>query len=191
MKCNLETADVLLSAALSAARLPADIRAGALESIAAPVYLTDASGRLTHYNAACISFAGRVPTPGEDRWCVTWRLYTTAGHPLPHEECPMAVAVRERREVRGMEALAERPDGSRVRFRPFPTPLYTEDGDFAGAVNVMIDVTDRRRAEDLRYQAARCRRLLTCTSDSQAIEALRALAAEYDAEAERLVATLN
>jgi hypothetical protein len=35
----------------------------------------------------------------------------------------MAVAVRERRAVRGVQAVAERPDGTHVDFRPHPTPL--------------------------------------------------------------------
>jgi K+-sensing histidine kinase KdpD len=67
---------------------------------------------------------------------------------MRHDECPMAIALREHREVRGYEAVAERPDGSRVTFMPFPTPLDDESGAPVGAVNVLIDTTDRSRAED-------------------------------------------
>jgi K+-sensing histidine kinase KdpD len=67
---------------------------------------------------------------------------------MRHDECPMAIALRENRPVRGYEALAERPDGSRVSFVPYPTPLRDDNGDLIGAVNVLIDVTDRRKAED-------------------------------------------
>jgi PAS domain S-box-containing protein len=160
--------------------------AAALDALPAAIYLTDAQGHVTHYNRACIALAGRTPEPGRDRWCVSWKLFSTDGNYLPHEACPMAVAIKERREVRGVEAWAERPDGSRVRFVPFPTPIYHDDGSLAGAVNMLIDVTDRRRAEDLREQAARCRRLSNSVLDRQTLDALGSMACEYEEEAGRL-----
>ena len=49
------------------------------------------------------------------------------------------------RSIRGVEAVAERPDGTRINFIPYPTPLFDEDGNLAGAVNLLLDVTSRRR----------------------------------------------
>jgi two-component system sensor histidine kinase KdpD len=67
----------------------------------------------------------------------------------------MAVALHENRPVRGEEAIVERPDGSRAWFAPYPTPLRDELGRLVGAVNVLIDVTERRQAEqELRRTAA-------------------------------------
>ena len=40
-------------------------------------------------------------------------------------------------------AIAERPDGSRIAFRPYPTPLFDADGNLIGAVNMLIDVSER------------------------------------------------
>ena len=60
----------------------------------------------------------------------------------------MAIALLEGRELRGVEAIAERPDGSRVAFTPYPTVLRDPDGTVVGAVNVLVDVTDRARVED-------------------------------------------
>jgi PAS domain S-box-containing protein len=60
----------------------------------------------------------------------------------------MALAIKENRTIRGMEAYAERRDGSRVRFMPFPTPLRDENGKLIGALNMLVDVTDRRRTEE-------------------------------------------
>jgi two-component sensor histidine kinase len=91
--------------------------------------------------------AGRRPTLGEDSWCVTWKLYTTDGTPLPHDECPMAVALKENRAIRGAEAVAERPDGARVPFIPYPTPLRDESGNLVGAVNMLVDISERKQAE--------------------------------------------
>jgi hypothetical protein len=38
----------------------------------------------------------------------------------------MALALKEERLIRGMEAVAERPDGTLVHFVPYPTPLYDD-----------------------------------------------------------------
>ena len=54
-----------------------------------------------------------------------------------------------------LEALpAERPDGSRVPFIPFPTPLYDASGTLIGAVSMLVDITDRRRAEQYAQRLA-------------------------------------
>jgi two-component sensor histidine kinase len=78
---------------------------------------------------------------------VTWRLFTPDGEPLPRERCPMAMALKENRPVRGVEALAERPDGTRRPFLPFPTPLRDLSGRLVGAVNMLVDIGERKDAE--------------------------------------------
>ena len=118
-----------------------------LEGLPAAVYTTDANGRITFFNKACIDMAGRTPQLG-DEWCVTWRLYTPDGAPLPHDQCPMAVALKEDRAVRGVEAIAERPDGTFVPFIPYPTPLHDADGTLIGAINMLVDITERKQAEN-------------------------------------------
>ncbi|WP_262269108.1 hypothetical protein [Microvirga yunnanensis] len=37
-------------------------------------------------------------------------------------------------------AEAERPEGTRVHFMPFPTPLHDAEDQLVGAVNVLIDL---------------------------------------------------
>ncbi|WP_075293277.1 PAS domain-containing sensor histidine kinase [Pararhizobium arenae] len=118
-----------------------------LEALPAAVYTTDATGRITFFNAAAVEMSGRTPEVG-DMWCVTWRLYNTDGTPLPHDQCPMAVALKENRAVRGAEAIAERPDGTRIPFIPFPTPLYDAEGKLIGAINMLVDITERKQAEN-------------------------------------------
>ncbi|HEY5755296.1 MAG TPA: PAS domain S-box protein, partial [Steroidobacter sp.] len=117
-----------------------------LEALPAAVYTTDAEGRITFYNKAAVEMAGRTPLAGE-QWCVTWRLYTSDGVPLAHDQCPMAIALKEDRPVRGAEAIAERPDGTFVPFIPYPTPLHDANGKLIGAINMLVDITDRKQAE--------------------------------------------
>lgn len=118
-----------------------------LEALPAAVYTTDAAGHITFYNRAAVEMAGRTPEAG-DMWCVTWRLFQTDGTPLPHDECPMAIALKENRPVRGAEAVAERPDGTRVPFIPYPTPLHDAEGNLIGAINMLVDITHRKEAEN-------------------------------------------
>jgi PAS domain S-box-containing protein len=118
-----------------------------LEALGVAVYTTDRDGHLTFYNDAAAEFWGRAPELGE-LWCGSYKLYHTDGEPMAHDECPMAIALREGRELRGVEAVAERPDGSRVAFTPYPTVLRDPDGEIVGAVNVLVDITDRATAED-------------------------------------------
>jgi hypothetical protein len=98
----------------------------------------------------------------------------------------MAEALRARAPVRDVEAVAERPDGSRVRFAPFPTPLFDSAGNLAGAVNLLLDVTRQRTPGYLLEQAARCRRLAGEIGDREAIEALALIAARYEQQARKL-----
>jgi PAS domain S-box-containing protein len=111
------------------------------------IYTTDAQGRLTYFNPACIQFSGRTPELGSDHWCVTWKLYGPDGKPLPHDQCPMAVSLRERRAVRGVEAIAERPDGSRIWFEPYPIPLFDAAGNLTGGINMLVDITERKKVQ--------------------------------------------
>jgi hypothetical protein len=39
----------------------------------------------------------------------------------------MAVALKKKRAGRGLEAVAERPDGTLIHFIPYPTPLGTNE----------------------------------------------------------------
>src|SRR5918996_1869985 len=90
----------------------------------------------------------RLRELGTDSWCISWKLYWPDGTPLPHDQCPMAMTLKEDRPIRGYEAVAERPDGTRVHFVPYPTPLHDDTGKLIGAVNMLVDVTERKRAED-------------------------------------------
>ncbi len=117
-----------------------------LDALPVAIYTTDAHGRISYYNKAAGDLWGRNPPLGS-LWCGSWRLFWPDGRPMDHDQCPMATALREGRPVRGLEAVAERPDGERVPFIPYPTPLHNEAGDLIGAVNMMIDITGRKRRE--------------------------------------------
>lgn len=181
-----ETAEHLVGAAASAVTETPESFFEILDRMPAAIYVTDRDGTITYFNRACVELAGRSPTVGSDKWCVTWKLYTLQGEPLPHDQCPMAVAIRDERPVRDVEAIAERPDGSRINFIPYPTPLFDADGKLVGAVNLLLDVTRERNPIFLRDQAERCRRLSKASTDSGVADTLSLMAAKYDEHALKL-----
>jgi PAS domain S-box-containing protein len=137
-----------------------------LEALPAAVYTTDKDGYITYFNPAAEAFAGRTPVLGAEQWCVTFRLRDNKGAPLPHEQCPMAIALKEQRPVRGVQAFAERPDGSVVPFQPYPTPLFDDNGELTGAVNMLVDISDQKAREKqiefvMRELSHRSKNLLT------------------------------
>lgn len=141
---NARAAQCLISVAVDGIMRDAEGFHELLDELDEPIYSTDSEGTLTYFNPACIPLAGRIPRVGVDKWCVTWKIYTTEGKHLPHDACPMAAALSQRRAVRDVEAVAERPDGTRINFMPFPTPVFHDDGQFAGAVNLLLDMTSRQ-----------------------------------------------
>lgn len=117
------------------------------EALPAAVYTTDAQGRLTYFNPAAVKLSGRVPELGTDAWCIPWKLFLPDGTPLPHDRCPMAMALKGIDVPRGIECIGERPDGSRFWFTSSPAVLRDDEGRVTGGINLLTDITDRKNAE--------------------------------------------
>jgi PAS domain S-box-containing protein len=154
-----------------------------LEALPVAVYTTDAEGRITFYNQAAADLWGHHPELGSSQWCGSWRLYWPDGRPLPHGECPMAVALKEGRQVRGLEAIAERPDGTRVRFLPYPTPLRDASGRLVGAINLLMDITERHEAS---MESARLASIVASSDDAIISKTLDGRITSWNASATRI-----
>ena len=67
----------------------------------------------------------------------------------------MALAIRDRREYMGREIVIERPDRSRITALAYATPLLDAQGEVVGAVNILVNISDRKRMEQLLSEANR------------------------------------
>lgn len=125
-----------------------------LDCLPIAVYTTDAAGYITFYNQAAARLWGRRPELHSGRWCGSWHLYAPDGTSMAHDECPMAVALKQKRAVVGQEAMAERPDGTRVPFVAYPSLLRDTAGNVTGAINMLVETTESKLAEHLQQRLA-------------------------------------
>ncbi|HXG66166.1 MAG TPA: PAS domain S-box protein, partial [Blastocatellia bacterium] len=134
-----------------------------LEKLPAAAYICDADGLITYFNERAAELWGREPKLNDaaDRFCGSFKLFTLDGAPIPHEQCWMALALRDGRAYNGHEIVIERADGSRWIALAYANPFLDERGKVSGAVNVLVDITERKRAEEaLRLSEAQNRAII-------------------------------
>jgi PAS domain S-box-containing protein len=117
-----------------------------LKSLSEAVYATDAKGRITFFNRAAGEMWGASPELGTSEFGI-WRLLRPDGAPLTEAESPIALALKHGEAVRGLEALGERADGSRIAFFAFCAPIMDRDGAIVGAANLLVDCAGRVTAD--------------------------------------------
>ena len=147
-----------------------------VQRLPAAIYTTDIEGFVTMFNKAAVQLWGREPELLKDKWCGSWKIYRKDGQELPLDECPMAIALRERKPIYGHDIVIERPDGSRRHIMPHPQPIFDQAGNLSGAVNMLVDITDLKLSEKaLRELAATLeKKIIERTTDlGQKIEELR------------------
>jgi PAS domain S-box-containing protein len=121
-----------------------------LRLMPAGLYMVEAAtGTITYFNEQAARIWGRAPrlNDSDDRFCGSYKIFMPDGSFVPHDQTPMAIAIREGRSFRNTEAIVERPDGTRITALVNIDPLRDARGRILGAVNVFYDISDRRRAE--------------------------------------------
>jgi PAS domain S-box-containing protein len=120
-----------------------------LEKLPAGAYTCDPDGLITYFNPQAVEVWGRAPKLNDpvDRFCGSFKLFATDGSPIAHDQCWMALALKKNQEYNGREIVIERPDGRRLTVLAYANPIHDEAGKLLGAVNVLVDITERKQAE--------------------------------------------
>jgi two-component sensor histidine kinase len=129
-----------------------------LETLPAGAYTCDADGLITSFNAQAVELWGRAPALNDpvDRFCGSFKLFSTDGSPIAHDQCWMALALTRHEAYNGQAIVIERPDGQRLTALAHANPIHNASGTLLGAVNVLVDISDRQRTEQaLREHEAR------------------------------------
>jgi PAS domain S-box-containing protein len=111
------------------------------------VYTTDGEGRIQLFNPAAVELWGRTPETGQEQWCGSHRMYWPDGSSLPRNRCPMAMAIQMGSSLEGVEAVVERPDGTRRNVLAHPRVKLDSRGQVTEALNILVDITERKNAE--------------------------------------------
>ena len=133
-----------------------------VNAISAPVFYKDRQGRYAGCNKAFEDFFGltRAEIVGRFPWGI-------APNDLAEIYHGMDMALMDGEEPGVYETEAVCADGTRRQVVFHKAPFRDGDGEICGIVGAMLDITERKRAEEaLRESEHRIRGLLNATSDS-------------------------
>jgi PAS domain S-box-containing protein len=124
-----------------------------MEILPIAAYTTDAGGKITFFNSSAAQLWGRKPGLQRDRWSGAYRLWYPDGKPMSFDACPMALTLKHGKRYQGQELLIEKEQGGCSHVVAYPEPLYDNDGRLIGALNLLVDISARKRAEAQLLQA--------------------------------------
>lgn len=119
------------------------------------VYSCDIHGVIQNYNRYSVDLWGRAPGPGDTgkSFFGSLRLFRPDGSRLPTEDCPLVdgesvdgVSTRTA-SAKDAELIIEQPDGSRVNVVVNSHALMDRDGNYAGTIRCVFDITTRKQTE--------------------------------------------
>lgn len=110
----------------------------------------DCRGVITFYNDRASEIWGWSPPIGarDHRFCDVFPLAWPDGTVLPHDQTPMAQALRDGTPSRNRELIMEQPGGRRIPVLVNIDPIRDAGGRIVGATNVFSDATALKLVED-------------------------------------------
>lgn len=118
-----------------------------IQNLPVAIYTCDEKGYITLYNQAAADLWGREPVLYKDKWSGSWKIYKSDGvTPIPLDKSPMA-QILKKQPFTDKEIIVEKQNGERLYIQPHPIPLYDDEGNITGAINMLTNVTDQKNAQ--------------------------------------------
>ena len=115
-------------------------------SMPTAVFVCDRDAVIQDFNPRAAALWGREPARGVEKHCGSVRLWLPDGTWLPHDRSPMLEVLRSGIPLHDVEALIERPDGSRLPVLVNFAPLTDERGEIIGAITSFTDISELKQA---------------------------------------------
>ena len=114
-----------------------------LSSISTPAFLVDADGVLVFFNEAAGGLLGKrfeeAGKMGPEEWGTAFGPYDERGDPIPFEQLPLTIALREGRPCHdGFSITSARGEEHEIEVSALP--LVSTDGGFRGALAIFWPV---------------------------------------------------
>jgi len=110
-----------------------------MSALSTPAFLVDEGGLLVFYNEAAGMLLGKpweeLGTVGADEWGALFGPFDAGGEPIPYDELPLVVAVRDDRPAHG-EFEIQSVDGVHHRVEASAFPIQTAHGS-RGAIAIL------------------------------------------------------
>ncbi len=122
-----------------------------VETIVDGIIIMDKAGHITFANTGAEKILGLSRDKIINRTCIELpcKITTLEGEPLSPEMLPFAQAIKTGKPVFDRELSIGRTDGDRRFVSVNAAPLRNEEGQVAGIVLSLRDITERKQAEDL------------------------------------------
>jgi len=120
-----------------------------LQNLSSAVYTCNREGKILLFNKAAEELWGRSPDPDKDLWCGSLVMYNSESKPVSLDQASMALTIKSGKPPAAEEFQIKRPDGSIRYVIPNPVPTFDLEGHLTGAVNMLLDITELKKASKI------------------------------------------
>lgn len=112
-----------------------------IEHLPLAAYICDSEGYVQLFNEKAVLLFGHAPERGREKWTACWRAYRPDGTPLNLATIPVS-------QLGNMAILLKNPAGDQRLVRFYHRSISGQDGQPAGIIHLVTDVTDSRSNEE-------------------------------------------
>jgi len=120
-----------------------------VETIPDGIIMVNREGAITYANSSAERILGLTRATIAERSYndPKWKITNVDGGPFPDEDLPFSRVMTSNQAVYGVEHAIIYPDGRRIILSINATPMHDTQGELAGMIASITDITDRKQSE--------------------------------------------